>query len=425
MTTCTRQPSVQSTVATRPVVSVVLPCLDEERTVGGCVQKALRALADVGLSGEVVVSDNGSKDNSVAVAEQFGARVVHCPERGYGNAVRFGVEQSRGDLIIMGDADGSYDFGAIKPFIEQLQDGADLVMGNRFRGGIRPGAMPWKNRWIGNPVLTSLLNFFFRVDIGDAHCGLRGFSRVAFERMQLECPGMEFASEMVVKAAKRKMRISEVCTTLDPDGRDRPPHLAPWRDGWRHLKFMLMFSPLHLFLIPGAALIVLGLLMMLIPSGGIYRIASLRFDVHWMVLGALLLVVGVQVVQFGVVARLYTVTHRFPEPDRALDWLRGHLRFGHGLLLGWALFAVGLGIDVWVLREWIRAHFGALEMIRPALVATGLMAVGVQTIFFSFLVAIVNTPPIHTGHQVGSSAAPTPTTARSSSGAEQEPTLRE
>jgi len=425
MTTCTRQPSGPSTVATRPVVSVVLPCLNEERTVGGCVQKALRALADVGLSGEVIVSDNGSQDNSVAVAEQSGARVVHCPEPGYGNAVRVGVEQSLGDLIIMGDADGSYDFSAIKPFIEQLQDGADLVMGNRFRGGIRPGAMPWKNRWIGNPVLTSVLNLFFHVRIGDAHCGLRGFSRVAFERMQLESPGMEFASEMVVKAAKCKMRISEVPATLDPDGRDRPPHLSPWRDGWRHLKFMLMFSPLHLFLIPGAALIVLGLLLMLIPFGGDYQIAGLRFGVHWMVLGALLLVVGVQVVQFGVVARLHTVTHRFPEPDRALDWLRGHVRFGHGALLGGVLLAIGLGIDLWVLREWIRAHFGALEMIRPALVATGLTAVGVQTIFFSFLVAIVNPSPIHRGREVDRSVPPAPAPARSSSGARQESSLQE
>ena len=240
MESLARDESRCSTLAGGPLVSVVMPCLDEERTVGACVRKALNALADMGLPGEVVVSDNGSMDNSVAVAERAGARVVHCPDRGYGSAVRFGVEHARGNLVVLGDSDGSYDFSTIEKFIRPLVDGADLVMGNRFLGGIRPGAMPWKNRYLGNPALNGLLNLFFHVGIGDSHCGLRAFSRAAFERMQLECPGMELASEMVVKAAKRHLRIVEVPTTLDPDGRNRPPHLAPWRDGWRHLKFLLM-----------------------------------------------------------------------------------------------------------------------------------------------------------------------------------------
>ncbi|NQT12356.1 MAG: glycosyltransferase family 2 protein [Planctomycetes bacterium] len=382
--------SGHESVTDRPLVSVVMPCLDEERTVASCVQKALHVMAEMGVAGEVVVSDNGSTDNSVAEAVEAGARVVHCPERGYGNAVRFGVEASRGDFVIMGDADSSYDFGSIERFIRPLQEGADLVMGNRFLGGIRPGAMPWKNRYLGNPALTKLLNLFFRTGVGDAHCGLRGFSRTAFQRMRLESRGMEFASEMVVKAAKREMQIVEVPTTLDPDGRDRPPHLAPWRDGWRHLKFLLMFSPLHLFLIPGAILVVIGLLLLLLPAGGTYRIADFHFDVHWMVLGVLLLVVGVQILEFGILARLYTVTHRFPERDPTLEWLRRHLKVEYGLLLGTALFGIGMAIDIWVLMEWIDAQFGQLQRVRPALVATALVAVGVQVVFFSFLFAILD-----------------------------------
>lgn len=391
----------------RPIISVVMPCLNEERSVGACVRQALGSIAEMGVSGEVVVSDNGSTDRSVEEAERAGARVVRCPDRGYGNTVQFGVERAYGEFIVMGDADGSYDFSSLQEFVRPLQEGMDLVMGNRFRGGIRLGAMPWKNRWIGNPALTFVLNAFFHVGIGDAHCGLRAFSREAFERMQLESPGMEFASEMVVKAAKRKMRIVEVPTILDRDGRDRAPHLAPWRDGWRHLKFLLMFSPLHLFLIPGTILAVLGLLLLLFPAAGASRIAGFRLDVHWMVLGALLLVVGVQVVQFGIVARLYTVTHRFPEPDGALDWLRAHLRFEYGALLGIVLLAVGFGIDGYVLWKWIKADFGTLDKVRPALVATTSMAVGVQFFFFSFCVAIISPPAARSATGDDSACAPT------------------
>jgi hypothetical protein len=376
----------------RPRVSVVMPCLNEDRTVAACVQNALAALAELRLPGEVIVSDNGSEDNSVAAAEQVGARVVHCAERGYGSALRFGVEQSRGQFIVMGDCDGSYDFRSIGPFLDSLQKGAHLVMGNRFLGGIEPGAMPWKNRYLGNPLLTWILNLFFHVGIGDAHCGLRAFSREAFDRMQLECSGMEFASEMVVKAAKRGMRIVEVPTVLHHDGRGRPSHLLPWRDGWRHLKFLLMFSPLHLFLIPGVFLVVVGLLFLLLPAGGVFRVSGLHLDVHWMVLAVLLLVVGVQVVQFGVLARLYTVVHRFPEHDPPLEWLRAHFRIEYGILFGVCFFGLGFGIDSWVLWEWIQAGFGTLEKVRPAILATALMAVGVQFVFFSFLAEIMSTP---------------------------------
>lgn len=375
-----------------PRVSVVMPCLDEERTVGACVKNALVALAEAGWPGEVIVVDNGSHDGSVRAAIEAGARVVHCPNRGYGNAIRFGVEQSHGRLVVMGDSDGSYDFLSIRPFVESLQEGAHLVMGNRFLGGIQPGAMPWKNRYLGNPVLTWLLNRFFHVGIGDAHCGLRAFSREAFDRMELECTGMELASEMVVKAAKRGMRIVEVPTVLHHDGRGGPSHLAPWRDGWRHLKFLLMFSPLHLFLIPGLFLIIVGLLFLLLPAGGMLRVLGLHFDIHWMVLAVLLSVIGVQIVQFGVLARLYTVAHRFSEHDPLLEWFLTHFRIEHGILVGGGLFLLGFGIDGWVLAEWIGAGFGPLARVRPTILATGLMAVGVQCVFFSFLAEIMRSP---------------------------------
>ena len=258
-----------STSGEQPVlVSVVIPCLNEERTVASCVEKARQALDAMGLLGEVVVSDNGATDRSALLAEQAGARVVVCRARGYGNAVRFGVEQSRGQWIVMGDADGSHDLSTIASFVGPLGQGADLVIGNRFRGGIRPGAMPWKNRYLGNPALTTLLNLLFHTNVGDAHCGLRSFSREAFDRMQLECAGMELASEMVVKAAKRRMRIVEVPTTHHPAGRDRPPPLHPRRDGSRHLRFLLMSSRWHLFLIPAAVLALAGLLALLFAAHG-------------------------------------------------------------------------------------------------------------------------------------------------------------
>ncbi len=373
-----------------PLVSVVMPCLNEERTVAECVQQARRALEAMGVTGEIVVSDNGSTDGSVALAQQAGARVVHCPHPGYGNAVRFGVEHSQGHIVLMGDADASYDFSSIERFIRPLQDGADLVMGNRFQGGIRPGAMPWKNRYLGNPVLTSVLNLLFDAGIGDAHCGLRGFTRSAFQRMQLESTGMELASEIVVKAAKGRMEIIEVPTTLDCDGRDRPPHLSPWRDGWRHLKFLFMFSPVHLFLLPALILTLLGLLMLLLSTFGPTQFGNVYHGIHWMVLGALLTLLGLQVTEFGILARLYTVKHRFDERDPVLEWMRRSLRLEAGLLIAVGLFVCGAIVNCWILVQWIASDFGALERVAPALVATVLMAVSAQLAFFFFLFAIIN-----------------------------------
>src|SRR5215471_18366249 len=261
-------------------VSVVMPCLNEAKTVGRCVEKAISALRSLGVHAEVVVADNGSTDGSQEIAQAHGARVVSVPHRGYGHALRVGIQAARGRFIIMGDADDSYDFTALEPFIEQLRAGYDLVMGNRFRGGIRPGAMPWLHRYVGNPMLTGILNLFFRSPIGDAHCGLRGFRKDSSAKLNLGAHGMEFASEMVVKASVSHQKISEVPIVLYPDGRDRPPHLRSFRDGWRHLRFLLLLCPLWLYLIPSALLMGGGLALMTWLTAGPRLVAGVEFDVH-------------------------------------------------------------------------------------------------------------------------------------------------
>ena len=239
-------------------LSIVMPCLNEAETLATCIEKANRSLKSLNITGEVVVADNGSTDGSLEIAAERGARVVHAAEKGYGNALRAGIAAARGKFIIIGDADDSYDFSAIEPFVAKLREGCDLVMGNRFCGGIMPGAMPWKHRWIGNPVLTGIGRLLFRSPVGDFHCGLRGFNKAAYERLDLRTTGMEFASEMVIKSTLLGQKIAEVPTVLHKDGRSHPPHLRSWRDGWRHLRFMLLFSPRWLFLIPGLVLLALG-----------------------------------------------------------------------------------------------------------------------------------------------------------------------
>src|SRR5436305_7632500 len=282
------------TAAARVEVSIVMPCLNEAETLASCIQSAQRALESGGLHGEVIVADNGSTDGSVVIAKELGARVVEVSRRGYGNALIGGIEAADGDFVIMGDADASYDFGAIGAFVDRLRSGDDLVVGNRFLGGIAPGAMPWSHRWVGNPVLTRIGRVFFHAPVGDMHCGLRAFRKEAFLRMHLRATGMEFASEMVIKAALKRMRISEVPVRLRPDGRTRPPHLRTWRDGWRHLRFMLLFSPRWLFLYPGLALFGLGVLGGAVLETGPKRIGPLGFDIDTLVLAAFCCLIGYQ-----------------------------------------------------------------------------------------------------------------------------------
>lgn len=273
-------------------LTILMPCLDEAKTVGKCVGDARRYLDEAGIAGEILIADNGSTDGSQALAEAAGARVVPISDRGYGAALLGGIEHAEGRFIVMGDADDSYDFTGLSPFVEQLRDGVQLVMGNRFRGGIAPGAMPLLHRYLGNPVLSFLGRVFFRLPIGDFHCGLRGFDAAAIRSLHLQSPGMEFATEMVAKAAFAKLNVAEVPTTLRPDGRDRAPHLRTWRDGWRHLRFMLLFSPAWLFIAPGLFLLLSGLLGMLLLAPGPLRLGNLGFDVHTLLFSAAAVKIG-------------------------------------------------------------------------------------------------------------------------------------
>jgi glycosyltransferase involved in cell wall biosynthesis len=289
-------------------VSIVMPCLNEEESLGACIAMAQEGLKGAGARGEIVIADNGSTDGSQEIARGLGARVVDVPAKGYGAALMGGFEAARGEFIVMGDADGSYDFGHIEAFLERLRAGDELVMGNRFQGGIEDGAMPFLNRYLGNPVLSFVGRLLFPSAIGDFHCGLRAFRRDMLPKLDLQSPGMEFASEMVVKATLQELRISEVPTTLSPDLRSRPPHLRPWRDGWRHLRFLFLFSPRWLFFYPGLALMLIGTVAMIALLPGTLDAFGTSFDVHTMVYASAMMVVGYQAILFAVFARVYAMT---------------------------------------------------------------------------------------------------------------------
>ena len=371
---------------------VILPCLNEAETVGTCVTKALNTLHALGIRGEVVVVDNGSTDGSQDIAARCGARVVPERQRGYGSALMRGAEESRAPYIIMADADDSYDLTDLERFIGGLRAGADLVMGSRRRGTILPGAMPWLHRWIGNPVLSGLLNLLFRAGISDAHCGMRAFTKDAYRRMQLQTTGMEFASEMVIKAALGRMRMAEIPITLHPDGRSRPPHLRSFRDGWRHLRFMLLFSPTYLFLVPGGLSMLLGLIPLIALGSGPRFIGGLRFDVHYMVLGSLLTVLGFQIVTTGVFAKAYSHAARLYVSDRTLNVLGRYFNLERGLVVGGVLFLLGFVIDGSILVHWLEIGMGTLDAVRPAIQASTLMIVGAQTVFSSFFLSMLAVP---------------------------------
>jgi glycosyltransferase involved in cell wall biosynthesis len=372
-------------------VSVVMPCLNEARTVGRCVEKALHALESMGVRGEVVVADNGSTDGSQDRARELGARVIQAAPKGYGSALQAGIDAARGRYIIMGDADDSYDFSRLEPFIERLRAGDDLVMGNRFRGGIQPRAMPWHHRYIGNPVLTGLLNLFFHSPIRDAHCGLRGFGKDAYARLGLATPGMEFASEMVVQACLKGQKISEVPTVLRPDGRDRPPHLRSFRDGWRHLRFLLLMCPVWLFRIPSVVMMSLGLGLMALLTPGPFVLGGVRLDVHSMLLGALSVVLGHQTLWLWTFAQFQGAQSGLLPADH---WTTRIWRFNleRGLICGGLLVLLGLACNLWLVREWWRQELGDLEVrwtLRYALWGFTLMVMGVQTIFGSFFLGLL------------------------------------
>jgi glycosyltransferase involved in cell wall biosynthesis len=373
-------------------LTVVMPCLNEAETLAVCVDKALAALAENHISGEVVVADNGSTDGSQAIATEHGARVVPVPLRGYGAALNAGIQAARGKYVLMADADDSYEFAHIPRFLAELRAGADLVMGNRFRGGIGPKAMPPLHRYLGNPVLSFLGRTLFSAPIGDFHCGIRAFSKDAYERLALRTTGMEFASEMVVKSSLLGQKMTEVPTTLKKDGRSRPPHLKTWRDGWRHLRFLLMYSPRWLFLYPGLALMIVGLAVMawLLPAERPLGHMNLGVDTLAYMAAAVLL--GFQLVFFGVAAKVFAISEGLlPEDESFARWFQ-YITLETGLIFGVLLVLVGIGIAVSSVVSWSHTGYGSLppvQMMRRTLPAMLCLMLGTEICFASFFLSLL------------------------------------
>ncbi|WP_240788575.1 glycosyltransferase family 2 protein [Ramlibacter henchirensis] len=372
-------------------LTVLMPCLNEARTVARCVAAARRFLAASGISGEVLVADNGSVDGSQELAREAGARVIHVQRTGYGAALLAGIAAAHGRYVIMGDSDDSYDFSELQAFVDRLRGGAQLVLGNRFRGGIAPGAMPPLHRYLGNPVLSFVGRLFFRTDIGDFHCGLRAFPRAAIERLGLVSPGMEFASEMVAKAALAGLRIEEVPTSLRPDGRDRPPHLRTWRDGWRHLRFLLLFCPRWLFLYPGGALMLLGLGGFALGATGMH--GPLPLGIHSLLYMAAATVLGAQMIQLALLTKWVGIISGVVPPQRWLATLAPYLKLENGLVAGVLLISLGLTWSAWLTWDWGTSGFGALDptqAMRVAIPAVTLMILGAQVAAGSLFAGALN-----------------------------------
>jgi len=382
--------AVADSTIVEPELTVLMPCLDEARTVAVCVRKALDVCRAAGISAEILVADNGSKDGSDELARAVGARVIHVAEKGYGAALRAGIEQARGRYVVMGDADDSYEFEDVPRFLDRLRQGDELVMGSRFRGKIYPGAMPFLHRFLGNPVLTWILNLFFGAGITDAHCGMRGFSRESIRKLHLRSSGMEFASEMVIRAAQEKIRIGEVPTSLRPDGRGRRPHLRTWRDGWRHLRFMLLFSPLWLFVVPGLAALLVGLFLIVAVAFAHVEIFGHTLQTHFSLLGSLLATVGMQVLILGVFAKTVFVLDGIGRNAAIERFLRG-FSLEVALLSGALMGIAGLAIDASILGRWLATRGGPLDEAVTNLTIVGgtLVALGAEVIFSAFFLSIL------------------------------------
>lgn len=376
-------------------VSIVMPCLNEAETIGRCIAKAADWLSRRGVAGEIVVGDNGSTDGSIDLARRLGARVVHVARRGYGAALDGAIRVAHGRFVIMGDSDDSYDFASLDPFLERLREGWELVMGNRFAGGIKPGAMPWKNRYVGNPLLSWVGRTLFGIAQRDFHCGIRGFTREGYERLHLATSGMEFASEMVIKARYHGLRITEVPTVLWPDGRSRPPHLRPWRDGWRHLRFMLLFAPRWLFFYPGFLLAATGLLAGGALLAGPLRLGMIALDIHALLFAGLALVIGFQSMTFGILGKVIAIRiGAHPVTSRSLAFER---YVSVEALSGLGLVLVGAGVTLLgvVIVAWWREGFGPLDpsrTMRIALPGATLAVLGMQTILAGLLLGVARIP---------------------------------
>ena len=382
-------------VTDSPVIelTILMPCLNEAETVGTCVRKAREYLSKSGISGEVVVADNGSTDGSQEIAQSLGARVVPIPERGYGAALIGGINAAYGKFVIMGDADDSYDFSQLNAFVARLREGYDLVMGNRFKGGIVKGAMPPLHRWLGNPILSFLGRTFFKIQIGDFHCGLRGFNAQAIRALSLRSVGMEFASEMIVRSSLAGMRITEVPTTLKKDGRSRPPHLRTWQDGWRHLRFLLMFAPRWLFFYPGVALLTLGIVssLLLLP-GPFYITPKVGLDFHTFLVGAFSTLIGMQCISFSIIVRRYAATRYLPRMSPTAQRVLAPLTLERVLSFALFLALAGGGGMIWCFMQWADEHFGPLQydfMIKVLTISITGVALALQLAFTAFLSAII------------------------------------
>lgn len=373
-------------------LTIVMPCLNEAETLKVCIDKAMKYLNDNNISGEVVIGDNGSTDGSQEIARSCGARVVDIPRKGYGSALMGAIQAAHGKYVIMGDSDDSYDFSNLNAYIEKLREGYDLVMGNRFKGGVAKGAMPFLHRYLGNPVLSFIGKLFFGGGINDFHCGLRGFRQDIVTLLNLQTTGMEFASEMVVKSQINKLKIIEVPTTLSPDGRSRPPHLRTWRDGWRHLRFLLLYSPKWLFLIPGSTLMILGLLLFVLIQKGPVQLMNIYFDTNTLLYAGAFIVIGFQAVNFAVFTRIYAIQQGFLPKNNTLDKMYNFITLEAGLVIGILITLAGLAGSVYSLYLWDLEEFGnlnyssILRVVIPSVIA---IMIGLQTIFSSFFLSFL------------------------------------
>ena len=377
-------------------LSIVMPCLNEAETIARCIEKAKIGIQRAGVSGEILIADNGSTDGSQAIAEKLGARVVTVTEKGYGNALRGGIAAAKGKFILMGDADDSYDFSEADRFVKKFQEGYDLVMGCRLPiggGKIMPGAMPWKNRWLGNPVLSFIGRWFFKCPAHDFHAGLRAFTKDALGKMELQTTGMEFASEMVIKATLKKFRIAEVPITLHKDGRSRPPHLKPWRDGWRHLRFMLIYSPRWLFLVPGLLLSALGVIVSATLSVANVQLGGVQFNVGTLMMACMAVIVGFQLVAFAFYTKVFAIAEGLLPADPKLSRVFKTFTLEKGIVVGLLVLLGGLAMFLRALWLWQQANFGLLpsteENLRRLIPAATLMLLGVQTVFSSFFMSVL------------------------------------
>ena len=376
-------------------ISAVMPCLNEEQTLGLCIAKVVRAFQEMGVCGEIVVADNGSTDGSVAIARRLGARVVHVKQRGYGAALLSGIDSAAGEIIVIADSDDSYDWSAIAPFADKLRQGYDLVIGNRFKGGIKPGAMPRLHRYLGNPVLSCVARLAFRVNIGDFHCGMRAFTKDAFARMQLKTTGMEFATEMVAHAAHQGLRIAEIPVVLYPDKRNRPPHLRSFRDGWRHLRFILTYAPDYLYLAPGVAMLLSGLTLLVLLTRGPIVILGFYLGSHFVAFGSLLSLVGFNIINLGVLAKALMSQRYAGLRSRTVAFVSRRFSLEMGIIGGLALVTSGGAIDFALAAKWIFHRGSPMEAsVHLAFLATTALVLGLNIVFSSFLLnmILVDTP---------------------------------